>query len=341
MFDPKNQWSQAMFKDPQYYVQGVLDHNRLMLARTITLIESTLPAHQEMARTIIDSLLPSTGNSIRIGITGVPGAGKSTYIESFGTMLTELGHRVAVLAIDPSSTRSGGSILGDKTRMEKLAVNEKAFIRPSPSSGTLGGVARKTRETMLACEAAGFDVVIVETVGVGQSETTVASMVDFFLVLMIAGAGDELQGIKKGVLEVADAIVINKADGDNILRAQLAQKEYQAALHLLMPSSSNWSPPVLTCSALDMTGIDKVWETIIEHRAALTASRELAEKRKNQALDWMVYLLDEGLRGWFYNDPRVKAALPLLKKEVEKEKISPTAAASTLLAYLQKKSGVE
>ena len=330
-----------MFKDPQYFVQGVLDHNRLMLARTITLIESTLPAHQEMARTIIDSLLPSTGNSIRIGITGVPGAGKSTYIESFGTMLTELGHRVAVLAIDPSSTRSGGSILGDKTRMEKLAVNEKAFIRPSPSSGTLGGVARKTRETMLACEAAGFDVVIVETVGVGQSETTVASMVDFFLVLMIAGAGDELQGIKKGVLEVADAIVINKADGDNILRAQLAQKEYQAALHLLMPSSSNWSPPVLTCSALDMTGIDKVWETIMEHRAALTVSRELSEKRKNQALDWMVYLLDEGLRGWFYNDPQVKAALPLLKKEVEKERISPTAAASTLLAYLQKKSGVE
>jgi LAO/AO transport system kinase len=331
-----------MFKDPQYYIQGVLDHNRLMLARTITLIESTLSEHQEMARTIIDGLLPHTGHSIRIGITGVPGAGKSTYIESFGTMLTALGHKVAVLAIDPSSTRSGGSILGDKTRMEKLAVNGKAFIRPSPSSGTLGGVARKTRETMLACEAAGFDVVIIETVGVGQSETTVASMVDFFLVLMIAGAGDELQGIKKGVLEVADAIVINKADGDNVLRAQLAQKEYQAALHLLMPASSNWSPPVLTCSALDMTGIDKVWETIMEHRATLTASRELAEKRRKQALDWMSFLLDEGLRGWFYNDPQVKAELPLLRKEVEKEKISPTAAAGTLLAYLRKSvTGVE
>jgi LAO/AO transport system kinase len=325
-----------MFKDPQYYVQGVLDQNRLMLARTITLIESTLPDHQEMARVIIDRLLPSTGNSIRIGITGVPGAGKSTFIESFGTMLTGMGHRVAVLAIDPSSTRSGGSILGDKTRMEKLAVNEKAFIRPSPSGGTLGGVARKTRETMLACEAAGFDVVIVETVGVGQSETTVASMVDFFLVLMIAGAGDELQGIKKGVLEVADAIVINKADGDNILRAQLAQKEYQAALHLLMPASSSWSTPVLTCSALDMTGVDKVWGTIIEHRAALTSTRELEGKRKKQALDWMTFLLDEGLRGWFYTDPQVKAALPLLRKEVEKETISPTAAASTLLAYLRK-----
>jgi LAO/AO transport system kinase len=325
-----------MFKDPQYYIQGVLDQNRLMLARTITLIESTLPAHQEMARVIIDRLLPSTGNSIRIGITGVPGAGKSTFIESFGTMLTGMGHRVAVLAIDPSSTRSGGSILGDKTRMEKLAVNEKAFIRPSPSCGTLGGVARKTRETMLACEAAGFDVVIVETVGVGQSETTVASMVDFFLVLMIAGAGDELQGIKKGVLEVADAIVINKADGDNILRAQLAQKEYQAALHLLMPASSSWSTPVLICSALDMTGIDKAWETINEHRAALTASGELTEKRKKQALDWMAFLLDEGLRGWFYNDHRVKEALPFLKREVEQEMISPTAAASTLLAFLVK-----
>jgi LAO/AO transport system kinase len=328
-----------MFKDPQYYIQGVLDHNRLMLARTITLIESTLSAHQDMARTILDGLLPYTGNSIRIGITGVPGAGKSTYIESFGTMLTDLGHHVAVLAIDPSSTRSGGSILGDKTRMEKLAVNEKAFIRPSPSGGTLGGVARKTRETMLACEAAGFDVVIVETVGVGQSETTVASMVDFFLVLMIAGAGDELQGIKKGVLEVADAIVINKADGDNVMRAQMAQKEYQAALHLLMPSSSNWSPPVLTCSALDMSGIDKVWETILEHRAKLTATSELVQKRKEQALDWLSYLLDEGLRGWFYNDPQVKNELPLLKQEVELERISPTAAAAKLLSLLQKTVG--
>ncbi len=325
-----------MFKDPQYYVQGVLDHNRLMLARTITLIESTLAAHREMAATIIDRLLPHTGNSIRIGITGVPGAGKSTFIESFGTMLTQLGHRVAVLAIDPSSTRSGGSILGDKTRMEKLAVNENAFIRPSPSSGTLGGVARKTRETMLVCEAAGFDVVIIETVGVGQSETTVASMVDFFLVLMIAGAGDELQGIKKGVLEVADAIVINKADGDNVLRAQMAQKEYQAALHLLMPVSSTWSTPVLTCSALDLTGVDQVWETIKDHRAALTGSGELSQKRKQQALDWLSFLLDEGLRGWFYTSPQIKDRLPLLKKDVEMEKISPTAASASLLSYLQK-----
>lgn len=324
-----------MQKDPEYYVQGVLDQNRLMLARTITLIESTLPAHQELARTIIDRLLAYTGNAVRLGITGVPGAGKSTYIESFGTLLTREGHRVAVLAIDPSSTRSGGSILGDKTRMEKLAVNPAAFIRPSPSGGTLGGVARKTRESMLVCEAAGFDVVIVETVGVGQSETTVASMVDFFLVLMIAGAGDELQGIKKGVLEVADAIAINKADGDNVMRAEMARKEYQAALHLLMPDSPNWSPPVLTCSALSMKGIDKIWETVLEHRQKMTASGELAAKRKRQALEWMSFLLDEGLRGWFFNDPEVKASLPLLRRDVENGVLSPTAAAGRLLGKLK------
>jgi len=208
--------------DPQYYVQGVQECNRRVLAKTITLIESSLPAHQELARTIIDLLLPYTGKAVRLGITGVPGVGKSTFIESLGTMLAKKGHRVAVLAVDPSSKRSGGSVLADKTRMEKLAIEEKAFIRPSPSRGTLGGVARKTRETMIVCEAAGFDVMIVETVGVGQSETTVSSMVDFFLVLMIAGAGDELQGIKKGVLELADAVAVNKADGDNVEKAEFA-----------------------------------------------------------------------------------------------------------------------
>lgn len=323
-----------MLKDPQYYVTGVINRDRLVLAKTITLIESTLQAHQNLARTIIDMLLPYTGHGIRVGITGVPGAGKSTYIESFGTMLTELGHRVAVLAIDPSSSRSGGSILGDKTRMEKLAVNQNAFIRPSPSSGTLGGVGRKTRETMLVCEAAGYDVVIVETVGVGQSETTVASMVDFFLVLMIAGAGDELQGIKKGVLEVADAIVINKADGDNLLRAELAQKEYQAALHMLMPNSPNWTPPVLTCSSLERTGINNIWKTIQEHREKLSASGEMAEKRTTQALDWMAFLLDEGLRQWFYTAPHVCEVLPALRKSVEKNETSAAAAADALLAFL-------
>ena len=213
-------------KELDYYVQGVTSQNRLVMAKTITLIESTLPAHQETARAVMDALLPHTGKAVRLGITGVPGAGKSTFIESFGMMLTQKGLRVAVLAVDPSSPRTGGSILADKTRMEKLSVSESAFIRPSPSSGTLGGVARKTRETMMICEAAGYDVIMVETVGVGQSEVAVASMVDFFLVLMIAGAGDELQGIKKGVLELADAITVNKADGDNIDRAKLARQQY-------------------------------------------------------------------------------------------------------------------
>ena len=324
-----------MLKTAQDYVEVVLSHDRLSLSRTITLIESALPAHNDLAREIVNSLLPYTGKSVRIGITGVPGAGKSTFIESFGTMLTEMGHNVAVLAIDPSSSRSGGSILGDKTRMEKLAVNNKAYIRPSPSSGTLGGVGRKTRETMLACEAAGYDVVIIETVGVGQSETTVASMVDFFLVLMIAGAGDELQGIKKGVLEVADAIVINKADGDNIQRALLAQKDYEAALHMLMPASENWSPPVMTCSSLESSGILEIWEMIQDHRSKLAASGEMSTKRREQALDWMAFLLDEGLRQWFYNHPNVKNILPKMKKNVELKTISPTAAADTLLSFLK------
>ncbi len=323
-----------MLKDPQEYVAGVLNRDRLLLARTITLIESTLPAHQELAKNIVNQLLPYTGKGVRLGITGVPGAGKSTYIESFGTMLTEMGHRIAVLAIDPSSTRSGGSILGDKTRMEKLAVNDRAFIRPSPSSGTLGGVGRKTRETMLVCEAAGYDVVIIETVGVGQSETTVASMVDFFLVLMIAGAGDELQGIKKGVLEVADAIVINKADGDNIIRAEMAQKEYQAALHMLMPTSPNWTPPVHTCSSTEHKGIDKIWETILDHNEKLTVAGEMVEKRKSQALDWMSFLLDEGLRQWFYTNPNIIKILPKLQRDTADGLISPAAAAASLLAHL-------
>jgi len=328
-----------MLNDPRQYVRGVLDRDRLTLARTITLIESTLPAHQELARTIVDRLLPYTGRSIRVGITGVPGAGKSSFTERFGTMLTGRGHRVAVLAIDPSSSRSGGSILGDKTRMERLAIDPNAFIRPSPSSGTLGGVGRRTREAMLVCEAAGYDVAIIETMGVGQSETTVASMVDFFLVLMIAGAGDELQGIKKGVLEMADAIVINKADGDNLVRAESAQKEYQSALNMLMPASPNWRPPVLTCSAMEGRGIDTIWETILAHRDKLTVSGEMAEKRKNQALDWMAFLLDEGLRQWFYANPRVREALPGLRKDVEEKKTSPTAAADSLLTFLHTKNG--
>ncbi|NNF46561.1 MAG: methylmalonyl Co-A mutase-associated GTPase MeaB [Desulfofustis sp.] len=324
-----------MQKDPDYYVQGVLDSNRLMLSRTITLIESSLPSHQEMAVTIIEKLLPHTGNAVRLGITGVPGAGKSTFIESFGTLLTNLGHRVAVLAIDPSSARSGGSVLGDKTRMLELSVNDRAFIRPSPSGGTLGGVARKTRETMLACEAAGFDVVIIETVGVGQSETAVASMVDFFLVLMIAGAGDELQGIKKGILEVADTIVINKADGDNVVRAERARREYETALHILTPGSAHWSPQVLTCSALKKSGLTEIWETVNQHRAALEAAGELQSKRKKQALDWMYFLLEEGLRSWFFNHPDIQVRLPELQSAIDRQTVSPTSAAGQLLKILQ------
>jgi LAO/AO transport system kinase len=326
-----------MYKDPEYYIKGVLDRNRLILARTITLIESSLAAHQDLARNIINRLLPRTGNSVRLGITGVPGAGKSTFIESLGKYLTEQGHRVAVLAVDPSSSRSGGSILGDKTRMEKLSIDPMAYIRPSPSGGYLGGIARKTRESMLVCEAAGFDVIFVETVGVGQSETTVAAMVDFFLVLQIAGAGDELQGIKKGVLEIADAIAINKADGDNVQRAKMAKKEYETALHFLTPITPTWYPPVLTCSALTMNGVPEVWETVLDHRKKMSATGELEEKRKKQALEWLYFLVKEGLEHWFYKNEKIQRMLPELKKNVEAGTMAPTVAARDLLFLLDNK----
>ncbi|MDM8522369.1 methylmalonyl Co-A mutase-associated GTPase MeaB [Desulfococcaceae bacterium HSG8] len=331
-------------QDPQYYIQGVLAQDRRIVSKTITLIESSLPSHQELARNILDALLPHTGKSVRLGITGVPGVGKSTFIESFGMMLVRdkthplkkgtkipKAYNVAVLAVDPSSTRSGGSILADKTRMENLSTHERAFIRPSPSGGTLGGVARKTRETMLICEAAGFDVIIVETVGVGQSETTVASMVDFFLVLMLAGAGDELQGIKKGVLEIADAIAINKADGDNIEKAKRAKKEYETALHLLRPSSSHWTPPVMTCSAMEVAGIDNIWRTISDHREKLSEAGELEEKRRSQSLDWMWSMVEDGLKERFYKNEKVKKSLTRLTLEVEKGITAPTLAANELL----------
>jgi len=325
-------------EDSQFYVQGVLNGDRRLIAKTITVIESSLPAHQRLAQTIIDRLLPFAGKAIRLGITGVPGVGKSTFIESLGTMLVKMGHRVAVLAVDPSSKRSGGSVLADKTRMEKLAVEERAFIRPSPSGGTLGGVARKTRETMIVCEAAGFDVIIVETVGVGQSETTVASMVDFFLVLMIAGAGDELQGIKKGILELADAVAVNKADGDNIERAEFARKQYETALHFLAPSSPNWTPPVLTCSALEMIDIDVIWENVLKHHKTFTQTGELKENRKKQAVDWMWSLVKDGLKDRFYQNPEVKKNLPETIKEVENGTIPSTIAASRLLYLLDNKA---
>jgi LAO/AO transport system kinase len=317
--------------ETQDFIDGVLTQNRRIVAKTITLIESSLASHQEKAKTIVDALLPYTGQAVRIGITGVPGVGKSTYIESFGLQLVKQGHRVAVLAVDPSSSKSGGSIMGDKTRMERLSLEKQAFIRPSPSGGTLGGVARRTRETIVVCEAAGFDIIIVETVGVGQSETTVASMVDFFLVLMLAGAGDELQGIKKGVLELADAIAINKADGNNIENAEKAKLEYKKALNLLTPSSKIWSPPVLTCSAVTMDGIEEIWQTILDYKKKLETSGELLEKRRKQALDWLWALVEEGLRERFYRNPDVEKSLAEIVKTVEKGDTAPTAAAQRLL----------
>jgi LAO/AO transport system kinase len=325
-------------EDPQFYVQGVLNGDRRLIAKTITLIESSLPVHQRLAQVIIDILLPYAGKAIRLGITGVPGVGKSTFIESLGTMLVKKGHRVAVLAVDPSSKRSGGSVLADKTRMEKLAVEERAFIRPSPSGGTLGGVARKTRETMILCEAAGFDVIIVETVGVGQSETAVASMVDFFLVLMIAGAGDELQGIKKGILELADAVAVNKADGDNVERAEFARKQYETALHFLAPPSPSWTPPVLTCSSLEMIDIDVIWENVLKHHRIFTQTGELESNRKKQAVDWMWSLVKEGLKERFNQNPEVNKILPETIRGVKNGNIASTLAASRLLDLLDHKT---
>lgn len=322
--------------DPQDYIDGVLAGKRRMLSKTITLVESSLASHMVLARKLLDSLLPHTGKAVRLGITGVPGVGKSTFIESLGISLVAEGHRVAVLAVDPSSSRSGGSVMADKTRMEKLAVEENAFIRPSPSGGTLGGVARKTRETMLICEAAGYDVIIVETVGVGQSESTVASMVDFFLVLMLAGAGDELQGIKKGILELADAIAITKADGDNIEKAKKAAGTYQNALHFLRLVSPTWTPPVLTCSAVEKSGIHEIWQTVLDHRTKLSNTGELAQKRRQQALDWLWSLIEEGLKIRFKQNPDVKRRLPQIAHAVEKGMTTPTIAAEELLFFLDK-----
>ena len=327
-------------KDFEKYIRGVRKRDRRLLSKTITLIESARPDHQQLARRIVDELLPHTGQAIRLGITGVPGVGKSTFIESLGMSLVGNGHRVAVLAVDPSSSRSGGSVMADKTRMEKLAVEDRAFIRPSPSGGTLGGVARKTRETMLVCEAAGFDVIIVETVGVGQSETTVASMVDFFLVLMLAGAGDELQGIKRGVLELADAIAINKADGDNIENARQAAKVYTTSLQMLQPASPNWDPPVLTCSALEMTGVAEIWQTVVKFHKQFTDSGELAHKRQKQALDWLWSMVEDELKRRFYNNPDIKKRLDQITRAVARGETAPTLAADKLLFFLDNQRSV-
>jgi LAO/AO transport system kinase len=311
--------------------EGVRAGNVRALAKAITLIESRNLDHSLAATTLLDELLPATGNSIRIGISGVPGAGKSTFIEAFGMYLLGQGHKVAVLAVDPSSQLSGGSILGDKTRMEELARQTNAFIRPSPAGQTLGGVARKTRETMLVCEAAGYDVIIVETVGVGQSEITVASMVDFFLLLQLPNAGDELQGSKRGVMEIADAIVINKAEGDNRPRAELARQQYANALHMLKPKSLNWQVPAMLCSALHNEGITEVWNMLKDFRVRMQQSGELDRKRQLQASDWMWTLLMDDLKEMFLRDGNVEALLDQVQDAVASGATTPSAAARKLL----------
>ncbi len=310
---------------------GVLEGNRSVLARAITLVESTRADHQALAEDLIQALWPRTGGAVRIGITGVPGVGKSTFIEAFGRMLTGGGHKVAVLAVDPTSSRTGGSILGDKTRMTELGQDPNAFIRPSPTAGTLGGVARKTRESMALCEAAGHDVILVETVGVGQSETVVAEMVDFFLVLMLPGAGDELQGIKKGILELADMIAVNKADGDNRTRAEGAARDYRTALHIMKPVSPNWNPPVAVCSAMTGDGLEDVWSQIRQHREIMDQSGELAEKRRRQQVRWMWSMLEDRLFRALTDHPDVRAALPATEDGVAQGSLAPTKAVGQLL----------
>jgi LAO/AO transport system kinase len=322
--------------DVERLAAAVRAGDRTVLSRAITLIESKRADHRGAAAALTQTLLRATGNAVRVGITGSPGVGKSTLIDALGSMLTGQGRKVAVLAVDPSSRRTGGSILADKTRMARLANDANAFIRPSPSSGTLGGVAAKTRETMLLCEAAGYDVVLVETVGVGQSEIAVSDMTDFFLVLVLAGAGDELQALKKGVIELADMIAMNKADGDNLARAKAAAAEYKAALHILTPASSNWSPPVITCSALKGDGISDLWSNILDHRQRLTASGELAERRGEQQVRWMWTMLEERLFAPLRSDRSVRAEMPKIEAEVSAGRLAPAAAVEKIAAMLER-----
>ncbi|MBD5326563.1 MAG: methylmalonyl Co-A mutase-associated GTPase MeaB [Bacteroides sp.] len=319
---------------PGELVEGILRGDVTMLSRAVTLVESTNPAHYALGQEVIEKCLPHSGHSRRIGITGVPGAGKSTSIDAFGLHVLSRGGKLAVLAVDPSSERTNGSILGDKTRMEKLSTHPGAFIRPSPSAGSLGGVARKTRETVVLCEAAGYDNIFIETVGVGQSETAVHSMVDFFLLIQLAGTGDELQGIKRGIMEMADGIVINKADGDNINRAQLAQAQFRSALHLFPPTASGWQPEVLTYSGYYALGIDEVWNMIDRYFDFVTANGYFMERRRHQAKYWMLETINEQLRNNFFNDPEIAALLPDLENRVLDNQLSSfTAAARALNAY--------
>lgn len=319
---------------PDQYISGILASDRLLLSRAITLIESRLPEDQALAQQVLEGVLPRSGRSIRVGITGVPGVGKSTFIEAFGTYLTGLGHRLAVLAVDPTSQRSKGSLLGDKTRMETLSTDPNAYIRPSPAGDSLGGVAHHTRETMLLCEAAGFEVILVETVGVGQSETVVHGMVDFFLLLMLAGAGDELQGMKRGIMELADALAITKADGDTEVTANRARIEYQNALHLFPPPGTGWLPPVLTCSALTGSGIEAIWQTIRDHQRILTANGQTQQRRQEQQLTWFRSLLRQQLDARLYAQPGVHDQLTWVEAQVRSGTLLPTPAVQIILNQL-------
>jgi LAO/AO transport system kinase len=314
--------------------KGVLDGNRALLARAVTLVESRRTDHREAAQQLLMELLPHSGGAHRVGISGVPGVGKSTFIEALGTRLTGAGHRVAVLAVDPSSTRTRGSILGDKTRMARLANDENAFVRPSPSAGTLGGVARATRETIVLMEAAGYDVVLVETVGVGQSEVAVAAMVDTFLLLTIARTGDSLQGIKKGILELADVVAVNKADGEHERPARAAARELAGALRMMTPTSASWRPPVLPCSAQTGAGLGEVWAKVAEHRAALDEHGELAAKRATQQVDWMWAMVRDRVLDRLQSDPAVQHELPELERDVRDGDLTPTLAAQRILGHL-------
>ena len=313
------------------YVEGVRAGDRAILGRAISLVESNASAHHQRAQEVLTRLLPATGRAHRVGISGVPGVGKSTFIEALGKTLTARGHKVAVLAVDPSSERTRGSILGDKTRMVLLSQDPSAFIRPSPSSGSLGGVGRKTRETMLLCEAAGFDVVLVETVGVGQSETLVAEMVDFYLVLMLAGAGDELQGIKRGILELADMIAVNKADGDNAATAERARREYASALHLFAPRGDAWQVPVVKCSALTHAGLDALWQHVERHRRESEASGALVARRQRQLLRWMWQMVESELLSALRHHPDVQRAVPELERSVHAGEVTASVAARSVL----------
>lgn len=313
------------------YVNGIKAGNRTILSKAITLIESTLPEHQSLSRQIVEACLPFSSKSIRIGVTGVPGVGKSTFIESFGKLLLAKNHKLAVLAIDPSSERSGGSILGDKTRMENLSVHPNAFIRPSPSGGSLGGVARKTRETIILCEAAGFDTIIIETVGVGQSETVVHSMVDIFILLMLAGAGDELQGIKRGIMEMVDILIITKADGNNVEKCNIAAKEYTNALKYMSLSESGWKPKVLKCSSVTGLGMNDIWETLQQYFKYVKSNNYFAQRRQYQSKYWMYETISELLKEHFYGTKAVKEIIQKLEQDVIQNKISSIAAAEKII----------